>query len=263
MNWWGKIVGSSIGLLGGPFTALIGAYLGHQLDENQTGTTDEQKAKLLYYAYFFSCVAKIAKADGGISQPEIETVQSLIDRMKLTVKQQNFAKEIFRKAKSSRTPVREYFSNCARLIQRDRSMALSFLGGMYEVACAGGSKPSEMQLRCLLIGEEMLALPRGTIRSWLSGQYLPFGKQFKMEGGDELRWAYRILGITEDANIRSIKSAYREKMARLHPDKLAGQKLPHDLLVFTNEQAALLNQAYDEIGKARGFKKQSAHPSSQ
>ena len=34
MNWWGKVVGSSIGLVAGPIGALIGGYLGHQIDDN-------------------------------------------------------------------------------------------------------------------------------------------------------------------------------------------------------------------------------------
>ena len=84
MNWWGKVVGSSVGLLAGPIGAIIGGYLGHQIDEKSSPAYDEKKAKLLYYAYFFSAAAKIAKADGVITEQEIEKVQSIILKMGLS-----------------------------------------------------------------------------------------------------------------------------------------------------------------------------------
>ena len=50
MNWWGKLLGSSVGLLAGPIGALIGWYFGHQFDEKNFPIEDEKKAKVLYYA---------------------------------------------------------------------------------------------------------------------------------------------------------------------------------------------------------------------
>ena len=64
MNWWGKVIGTGVGMLGGPIGALAGAALGHLYDEDDPTPKNEQKARILYLAYFFSCAAKVAKADG-------------------------------------------------------------------------------------------------------------------------------------------------------------------------------------------------------
>src|SRR6056300_271943 len=124
MNWWGKIIGSGLGLLGGPIGVIIGGYMGHKIDESAPPQLDKKKAQLLYYAYFFSCAAKIAKADGSISKPEIEKIESLIQRMGLTPKMERFAKEVFRKSKSSQRSVLKDLKDCSELICHDPSIAI-------------------------------------------------------------------------------------------------------------------------------------------
>ena len=114
MNWWGKVVGTGFGLLAGPVGGLIGGYLGHQLDQQQPGPTDEKKAKLLYHAYFFSAAAKLAKANGGISKTEIAKVESIIQRMQLSPSMEKFSKEIFRKSKTSTRSIQFDFKECSR-----------------------------------------------------------------------------------------------------------------------------------------------------
>ena len=54
-------------MLGGPIGALAGAAIGHLYDDDDPTPQNEKKARVLYLAYFFSCAAKIAKADGGVS----------------------------------------------------------------------------------------------------------------------------------------------------------------------------------------------------
>ena len=107
MNWWGKLIGTGVGMLGGPVGALAGSALGHLYDEDDPTPKNEQKARILYLAYFFSCAAKMAKADGGISAAEIETVESIMNRMGMDEKTREFAKNVFRKAKTSRRSIDE------------------------------------------------------------------------------------------------------------------------------------------------------------
>ena len=34
MNWWGKLIGTGVGMFGGPIGALAGAAIGHLYDED-------------------------------------------------------------------------------------------------------------------------------------------------------------------------------------------------------------------------------------
>ena len=134
MNWWGKAIGTGIGLLGGPLSALIGGAVGHFFDEEAKQPKEELRAKLLYYALFFSSAAKVARADGGISSKEIECVESLIKKFSLNQRLENFAKDIFRKSKESKQPITVDFKACGKLIQFNPTLAHSFLGGLFEIA---------------------------------------------------------------------------------------------------------------------------------
>ena len=94
MNWWGKLIGTGVGMFGGPIGAL-GAAIGHLYDEDDPTPQNERKARILYLAYFFSCAAKISKADGGVSSQEISMTESLMDRFGWMIKQRNLPKMFF------------------------------------------------------------------------------------------------------------------------------------------------------------------------
>ena len=43
MNWWGKLIGTGVGLLGGPVGALAGAAIGHLYDEDDPTPQNERR----------------------------------------------------------------------------------------------------------------------------------------------------------------------------------------------------------------------------
>ncbi len=248
MNWWGKLVGSSVGLLAGPIGVLIGGYLGHRFDEKSSPMQDEKKAKILYYAYFFSAAAKIAKANGNISVEEIEKVESIIQRMGLSSSMEKFAKDIFRKSKTSRRSIDQDFKECAELVQYNQSIAHSFMGGLFEIATSENKKTNNAQVQCLLSGQECFKMPKGTIRSWYAGGYV-IAQSLSEE--KDLNTSYEILGVSKQASFSEIKHSYRTKISALHPDKLESRQLPDELVVFAKEQVVQLNLAFEKIKKAK------------
>jgi len=252
MNWWGKLIGTGVGMLGGPIGLIAGAALGHLYDEDDPTPQDERKARILYLAYFFSCAAKVAKADGGISANEIEVTESLIQRMGLDEKTAEFAKNVFRKAKTSRRSVDEDLKEAGRLIGYDPIVGQSFLGGLFEIIRSNGNKLNELQVRFLLYGEERLKLKPGTVRLWIRGGYAP-PRQDPSVDSLSLEGAYNALGLKQECSEREFKKAYRAKAGDFHPDKLKSKNLPQEFLNFANDQLTKINQAYEVISKARGI----------
>jgi len=252
MNWWGKLIGTGVGMLGGPIGLIAGAALGHIYDEDDPTPQDERKARILYLAYFFSCAAKVAKADGGISANEIEVTESLIQRMGLDEKTAEFAKNVFRKAKTSRRSVDEDLKEAGRLIGYDPIVGQSFLGGLFEIIRSNGNKLNELQVRFLLYGEERLKLKPGTVRLWIRGGYAP-PRQDPSVDSLSLEGAYNALGLKQECSERELKKAYRAKAGDFHPDKLKSKNLPQEFLNFANDQLTKINQAYEVISKARGI----------
>ncbi len=253
MNWWGKLIGTGVGMLGGPIGLIAGAALGHLYDEDDPTPKDERKARILYLAYFFSCAAKVAKADGGISAGEIAVTESLMQRMSLDEKTAEFAKNVFRKAKASRRSIDEDFKEVSRLIGYDSTVGQSFLGGLYEVVRSNSDPLNELQVRFLLRGEERLKLQPGTIRSWIQGGYAP-PQNTSTINALSLEEAYNALGLPIDSSDKELKKAYRAKVADFHPDKLSSKNLPDEFIDFANDQLARINQAHEVIRKARSLK---------
>ena len=252
MSWWGKLIGTGVGMFGGPIAAIAGAAIGHLYDDEDPTPQNEQKARILYLAYFFSCAAKIAKADGRVSEGEIRTVESLINRFGLDEKRSEFAKNVFRKAKTSRRSIDEDFKEVGRLIGYEATVGQSFLGGLFEIVWSNGKKLNELQVRYLLRCEERLKLKPGIVQTWVRGGYAP--PHYDRSNNEvSLEEAYQILDLTPQSTDSEIKSRYRKKAANFHPDKLRSKNLPEEFTSFANDQLAKINHAHELICKNRGI----------
>ena len=242
MNWWGKLIGTGVGMLGGPIGALAGAAIGHLYDDDDPTPQNEKKAKVLYLAYFFSCAAKIAKADGGVSATEIETTENLMVRFGLDAKTKEFCKNVFRKAKASKRSI-------GKLIGFDQNIAASFIGGLFEIARSNGSNINKLQIRYLIRAEERFKVQEGLVRSWLKHGYTP---QYESPDNQiSLEQAYEVLNVSANSSSAAVKKAYYAKAADFHPDKLKSKDLPKEFIEFANSELAKINLAYEKIRSAK------------
>jgi DnaJ like chaperone protein len=249
MNWWGKLIGTGVGMLGGPIGALAGAAIGHLYDDDDPTPQNEKKAKVLYLAYFFSCAAKIAKADGGVSATEIETTENLMVRFGLDAKTKEFCKNVFRKAKASKRSIDEDFQEVGKLIGFDQNIAASFIGGLFEIARSNGSNINKLQIRYLIRAEERFKVQEGLVRSWLKHGYTP---QYESPDNQiSLEQAYEVLNVSANSSSAAVKKAYYAKAADFHPDKLKSKDLPKEFIEFANSELAKINLAYEKIRSAK------------
>lgn len=238
-------------MLGGPLSALIGGAIGHFIDHRGKEPAEEKRAKLMYYAYFFSSAAKVAKANGSISEMEILKVENLIQKMSLSPNLEKFAKDVFRKSKVNSRHISEDFKECAKLIRYEQSIAYSFMGGLFEIATCEGVPSSKAQIKCLLLGEKYFRMPPGTIRTWYAGGYITDAPG---EASNKLKECFDILGVCPTAKNEVIKKYYRKKISSFHPDLLESKNLPEELIVLAKQQVIRVNLAYEKIKEVRGFK---------
>ena len=69
---------------------------------------------------------------------------------------------------------------------------------------------------------------------------------------DELKNAYEILGVTADTPFEEIKRTHRKLMLKYHPDRLASQGLPPEMVRLYTQKAQDIQAAFDLIKKSRG-----------
>jgi DnaJ like chaperone protein len=78
MSWLGKGLGGGIGfVLGGPLGGVMGAVMGHQFDSKAQGRglmSSIENKQSIYFAATFSMLGKLAKADGFVSQAEVDVL---------------------------------------------------------------------------------------------------------------------------------------------------------------------------------------------
>lgn len=242
MAWTGKIIGGVLGSIGGPLGIAIGVGLGHQLDK---GTDRVKKAALAIQTAFFGCLAKMARADGQITEDEIGAVEQIMARLGYTGERRKAAIEVFRRAKDDPHTAADYLSQLASIVQFNPQIAMTFIAALHAVAQADGMiHPTEREI--LLQAERAFRLRPGTIDAMLGG-----GSGAPRTKAHSVNNAYTVLGVSPDASDDEIRSVYRRKCQEFHPDKLASKGLPDEFMQYAHEQLAKVNEAYDTIKKAR------------
>ena len=111
MAWWGKLIGGALGfMMGGPLGAMLGGTIGHQFDSGMSGSSrmgigDNERTQAAFFTATFSVMGYIAKADGRVSEHEIQAARSLMRQMQLNDAQQTAAIDLFQKGKEADFPL--------------------------------------------------------------------------------------------------------------------------------------------------------------
>ena len=58
---------------------------------------------------------------------------------------------------------------------------------------------------------------------------------------------YKILGLSENANLEEVSNQYRKLVKEYHPDRLQGMGLPKEFIELANQKLSAINKAYTEI----------------
>lgn len=281
----GKILGVFFGMLfGGPLGALFGLFLGHQFDKarrlNQAGfhrtgfggaNQHQRQEEFLNAAY--AVMGHVAKAKGQVTKEEIQLATIMMDRMNLDSEQKRAAQEAFREGKSADFPLDRVLEK-VRISSGGRHDLLQFfLELQISAAFADGSvHPSERDvLHRIAQGlgfsaqqlEQRLRMQEAAFRfqqgggfgggQYQGGQHSAGGWQ-QANSASQLSDAYDVLGISEEADAKAVKRAYRKLMNEHHPDKLMAKGLPPEMMNVAKEKSQEIQNAYDLIKKVKGFK---------
>jgi len=274
MSWWGKFVGGAVGFaIGGPIGALIGAAVGHQVDrglegvvlhdqlgwQGAGGAAQQERVQTIFFTTVFSVMGHLAKADGRVSESEIQLARNIMVQMQLNAEQQKFAIDLFRKGKEPEFPLDEVIGQFHSECGRNRNLKQMFLEILLHAAYADGvMHEAERHLlmhicRQLGFSHTEFSVLEGMVRAQRSfhgrSQHEPV-----RPNKDLLLEAYAALGIKSDAADDEVKRAYRRLMSQHHPDKLVAKGLPEEMIKLANERTAEIKAAYETIRKARGMK---------
>ncbi len=268
MSWWGKLVGGALGFaMGGPIGAMVGAFAGHQLDQGLKraaeydalghGTGQHQaRAQTAFFTTLFSVMGHLAKADGRVSETEIQMARNVMQQMQLDEQQKRFAIELFGKGKAADFPLDEILDQFHRECSRNRNLMQMFIEILLHAAYADGhmhDAERHVFIRiCKKIGFSQSEFAR--LERMVHAQRNFHGQGQQQAGksqADLLQEAYVALGVDASASDAEVKKAYRRQMNQHHPDKLVAKGLPEEMIKLANEKTQEIKAAYETIKRAR------------
>ncbi len=261
MSWWGKLLGGAFGfMLGGPLGALIGASFGHNFDRgmgrlgNDFAPGAQERVQTVFFTTVFSVMGHLAKADGKVSQSEIDMARQIMQQFNLDEARRKIAIDLFNQGKQPDFPLDEVLQQFRQECQRRRNLMQMFVEILMHAALAdgelhAGERQMLEQVRVALgFSQQAFQHIEAMVRN---AQHFADGGAGNISPHDVLREAYEILGVAETASDADVKKAYRRLMNQHHPDKLVSKGLPEEMIKLATEKSQEIRRAYDTIKQAR------------
>ncbi len=279
-HWWGKLIGAFFGyLLGGPSGALFGILIGNFFDRAMYEHLNNphwsfhaekrQEIQRIFFEATFSVMGYLAKADGRVTEEEIEAAKTLMDEMRLNRSQKNLAKQFFSIGKTANFDLGATLSLLQTTSRANPALLNLFMDIQYRVAKVGGLTEKKVQALDTIFRYMGFAPLRQQYRFYEDFGFNTSGSYHQRESSnqnysyrqnrsyrnnsDSLAQAYAILEVDPGASKQEVKKAYRRMISRNHPDKLIAQGLPEEMIKLANNKTQKITKAYEQICLSKGW----------
>ena len=259
-QWTGKLVGGVVGMLAlGPLGAAVGLLLGHQFDvqgsdEAAGPAPDPAAIGERFFRTTFQVMGHIAKADGRVSEQEIEAARAVMAELRLDPLQVRAAIAHFTSGKQPGFPLETTLDELARVCAGRPDLLRIFM---------------EIQVRAALGGNDLTGPARVLVQRTASRLRISFLELAHMEAVLRIRrgsfsressrgtsqlalaQAYRVLEVESSADDDEVAKAYRRQLSRHHPDKLKANGLPDSMIEHAKQRTQQIIEAYELIRSSR------------
>jgi len=260
MAFTGKLIGALIGSIAGPFGTLFGGLIGHMFDraaEERTGRgrpagrlewdsrrqgaeDPTSRAQLNFIACLIGLSIAVARSGGGVKVSHVDTLKAFFRRsFPYGGVDQDVIQHLIDEMYANRDAIDVealcgYFGGVSTVEGR-----LLLLRLLFEIAAADQAGVTAAEENLIRRITALLGLTEAIFR------------QVRAEFVGEQGRAYGVLGVKPDAAVDEIKRAYRKLAVENHPDKVAN--LGPEFVKVAEEKFKVIQEAYDEIRKERGF----------
>lgn len=181
--------------------------------------------------------AKLAKADGFVSNIEMETFHRVFQTPS---GQASNVQRVFDLAKTDVAGFESYASQIANLLAEDAALKRDVFEGLFHIAAADG---------ILHEGEDRYLRRIGEIFGYSETEFRAIRAMFVHDPED----AYTVLGVQPGISDEQLKAHYRKLVREHHPDAATARGVPAEFVEMANRKLASINAAYEEIARERGL----------
>jgi DnaJ like chaperone protein len=250
MSWIGKIIGIFIGFrFGGFWGAVLGGIIGHLADtyrEERSFQKLQGTHRLPFLTSTFSLLAKLARADGAVSEHEIAAIERFMrDHLNLDEDSRAVAIDIFRKAKESAYSFEDYATQFSEMFRDQRQVLVGMVHVLFTVALSDGPI-HENEARMISNAARIFGLT--------DAEYYQIRLMYSVhedQATSDLDNAYAILGCARNDTDEAIRAQYRKLAQDYHPDKIAAKGLPEEFVTFATRKFQEIQHAYEQVTESR------------
>jgi DnaJ like chaperone protein len=199
------------------------------------GGDPELRRRVAFSVAMIALSAKMAKADGVVTQDEVRAFQQIFEVPRAQVR--NVAR-LYDLAKQDVAGFETYAQQMARLCGSGHTncmMLEDILDGLFFIATADGVL-HEREGRFLHRVAEIFDIEETHYQTIMT-------RHVHLGPADP----YVILGIDRGRPFADVKKRYRELVADNHPDRLIGRGLPQEFIKIATARLAAINAAYETI----------------
>ncbi|MEM8561460.1 MAG: co-chaperone DjlA [Pseudomonadota bacterium] len=259
--FYGKVIGGLIGLIAGNFFGLmLGVIVGHFFDRGlgvtfRFGSPENiQRIKTSFFETTFLLSGYVAKADGRVSEEEIQHTELIFSQMRLNPEQREQAIELFRQGAAASFEIEPVLSSFLEVCGQQRQLQQTLLMFLVSLAMADqqidpGEKAA-LERIAVTIGFGAARLEQLLRMATAQGQFYSNGA-YAAQPGTSIEDAYAAIGVDSSVSDRELKQAYRRRMSENHPDKLIAKGVPEHMVKVATERSQEIQAAYEMIKKTR------------
>jgi DnaJ like chaperone protein len=257
----GKLIGALIGSIAGPFGTIFGGLIGHLFDRAaedrrlvgaarprfaandpswRVGADPVSQAQVNFLTCLIGLSIAVADSDGRVKVSHVDAMRAFF-RQNFTfpaVDQeliQRLIDEMYRNRERIDVPgLCAYYAAVSTFEGRVLLLRL-----LFQIARADTQGVSRTEEQLILRITLLLGMGEQVFR------------QVRAEYVREPGRAWRVLGLSPDADVEEIKMAYRQLTLQNHPDKVAS--LGPEFVKIAEEKFKSIQEAYEEIRREKGF----------
>ncbi|WP_372764313.1 co-chaperone DjlA [Litorivivens sp.] len=252
-----KVIGALIGFwVFGFLGALLGFFIGSAYDRVRmlglggANPLTRNHRQQVFLQTIFTLKGKLAKADGHISQAEIDHTEAFMRQLKMSAEQRQQAIEWFKQGSGPDYDVSTVIHEFRRTCGHTANLPEVLLVFLVVIALADGDFDAAEEALLADIARQLGFSDtqfRQILERTLNQTHFAPGQTSQNQLAD----AYKALGVDESCSDQELKRAYRKLMSQYHPDKLMGQGVPDDMIELGKQQTQEIQAAYELIKRSR------------